>query len=98
MSFDIKEFNFSVNLLAALLWQYNNAANLQSILQSKQDWYDINQKEFWENWITNVFNLDTADEFGLAVWAIILDLPLFVSSGATPTSVLSFGFDAGSGQ
>lgn len=95
---DIQMFDFSVNLLAALLWQYSTAPILQSLVQQKQDWYDANQEEFWSSWITNIFNLTTANEFGLSVWSIILDLPLFISQGATPSGVLSFGFDAGSGQ
>lgn len=76
----IQEFDFSVDLLRALLWQYNDAARLQSLLQQKQDWYDVNQTEFWENWIRDVFDLRTANDFGLAVWAIILDIPLVVNS------------------
>lgn len=95
---DIQNFDFSVNLLIAILWQYNNAENLYSIINSKQNWYDENQQDFWENWITNVFNLRTANAFGLAVWSIILDLPLFVAETPTPPGTLSFGFDAGSGQ
>lgn len=95
---DIQEVDFSINLLAALLWQYNEAPNLQSLLNSKQAWYTENQQQFWENWITNVFDLRTANAFGLSVWAIILGFPSFISSGATPTDFLSWGFDAGSGQ
>lgn len=97
-NFDIQQLDFSVNLLIALLWQYNNATKLRSIITSKQDWYDENQQQFWIDWITNVFDLATANEFGLSVWAIILDLPLFVAEQPTPSDVLSFGFDAGSGQ
>lgn len=77
---DIEFFDFSVNLLKALLWQYNKAGNLQSILESKQSWYNTNQEQFWTDWYNNVFNLRTANEFGLKVWSIILQLPLFVST------------------
>jgi hypothetical protein len=97
-NFDTQLFDFSVNLLSALVWQYNNAVNLQSIIQKKQDWYDVNQQEFWESWIVSVFDLRTADNFGLNVWAIILNMPTFVTEGATPSDVLSWGFDDGSGQ
>lgn len=37
------------------------------------------QKDFWEQWIQNVFNLQTANEFGLEVWSIILKFPLFIN-------------------
>ena len=76
---DIQSFDFSVNLLQALLWEYNEASNLQSILTQKQAWYNTNQSNFWNNWIVNVFDMRTANEFGLTVWSIILDLPLFYS-------------------
>lgn len=88
---NIQAFNFSVDLLRALLWQYNDAVNLQSILRQKSEWYSRNHTEFWNRWIADVFNLRTANDFGLAVWAIILDMPLTVGipgSGARPV----FGF------
>lgn len=88
----IQDFNFSVNLLQALLWQYNDAENLQALLQNKQDWFNINQKEFWENWIRDVFDLRTANDFGLSVWSIILDLPLYIGNGVDSPSKPSFGF------
>lgn len=66
------DIDFNVNLLRHLLWQYNDAERLQSLLQSKQDWHEINQAEFWRNWLRDVFNLHTANDFGLAVWGKIL--------------------------
>ena len=75
---NIELFDFSVNVLQALLWQYNTATSLQSLLQSKQTWYDQNQAQFWGDWYNNVFNLQTANDFGLSVWSIILNLPLFI--------------------
>lgn len=88
----IQEFDFSVDLLRALLWQYDKAANLQSLLADKKAWYDVNQTAFWEGWIRDVFDLRTASEFGLIVWSVILDLPLFVN---TPPDLgkPTFGFD-----
>ena len=84
MTNTIQEFDYSVNLLKALIWQYNEATNLQSLLQQKQDWYDTNQTQFWTDWYNNVFNLETANEFGCAVWAIILGIP--ISAIVPPTS------------
>lgn len=88
----IQQFDFSVDLLRAILWQYNDAARLQSILQQKSDWYEINQEEFWTDWYRDVFNLQTANDFGLSVWGIILGIPLSVGlpgTGARP--VWGFG-------
>lgn len=75
----IQAFDYSVNLLRALLWQYNEAERLEALVRAKQAWYDENQTQFFTNWYDDVFNLQTANDFGLAVWAIILGLPLAVA-------------------
>ena len=85
MSQMIERFDFSVNVLRSLLWQYNNAPNIQALLQDKQTFYNQAQEQFWQDWLTNVFNLETANEFGLAVWSIILDLPLFGQTADSPS-------------
>ena len=94
MSQKIQTFDFSVNVLRSLLWQYNNAPNLQEILQAKQTFYDQAQEQFWRDWLRNVFNLDTANDFGLSVWSIILDLPLFGQTDDSPANYPAFGFGA----
>lgn len=88
----IQVFDFSLDLFQALLWQYNEAERLQSLLQGKQNWYDATQESFWSDWITNVFDLRTANDFGLSVWAILLDMPLtIVSVDATTKPIWGFG-------
>lgn len=71
-------FDFSVNVLRAILWQYDSSPNLVSLLTKKEAWYEENQRLFWENWVRDVFDLRTANDFGCAVWAIILGVPLAV--------------------
>lgn len=93
---DTQMFDFSVDLLRAILWQYNDATSLQSLLHSKSDWYRDNQKEFWENWLYNVFDLRTANQFGLAVWGIILGLHLYVN--LPPVEKSNFGFSGSGGS
>jgi hypothetical protein len=88
----IQEFDYSVNLLQAILWQYNDALRLQSLLEQKQSWYDINQSEFWSDWYRDVFDLRTANDFGLTVWAIILNIPLTITSGGE-VDIERFGFE-----
>jgi hypothetical protein len=73
MSAYVQDFDFSVDLLRVVLWQYNDAERLQSLLWQKQDWYAENQTAFWNWWVVNVFDLRTANDFGLAVWSKILD-------------------------
>jgi hypothetical protein len=89
---DVQEFDFSVGLLRAILWQYDDAPNLQGLLEQKQAWYDANQSEFWRRWLTDVFDLRTANDFGLAVWSIILGQPTFISNGPSPATKPTWGF------
>jgi Protein of unknown function (DUF2612) len=89
----IQEFDYSVDLLKALLWQYNEAPNLEGILEAKQTWYDDNQTAFWSNWFADVFNLATANDFGCVVWAIILGMPLTLFTPVQPIVYPPFGFD-----
>jgi hypothetical protein len=89
----IQAFDFSLNLLRAMLWQYNDAPRLESLVTQKQEWFNIENQGFWEDWQRDVFDLRTANAFGLSVWAIILDMPLTVDSGALPGEErLIFGF------
>lgn len=91
----IQEFDFSVDLLKAILWQYNDAVNLQSLLVLKHLWYGENQQQFWIDWYNNVFNLQTANQFGLQVWSIILNIPIIVvvAPPETPKVGIFFGDD-----
>ena len=70
----------SINATRSLLWQYNEAASLESLITSKQSWYDENWQGFWDDWYTDVFDIQTANAFGLTVWSIILNFPLNISN------------------
>lgn len=90
MTTTIQSFDFTTNELAALIWQYENSPNIRTLVQNKQSFYDQNQTAFWENFYTNIFNLKTANDFGLAVWSIILGAPIayIITAGGSP----SWGF------
>jgi hypothetical protein len=90
---NIQEFNYVVDVMNAVLWQYNEAARIQSLLTSKNSWYAAENEQFWNDWYGNVFNLLTANLFGLKVWSIILELPLFVDTDPEPTDKPLFGFN-----
>lgn len=90
---NIQTFDFSVDLLQSILWEYNTAPNLQALLEAKQAWYDVNQTAFWENWITDVFDLRTCNDFGCAVWAIILGIPAGIVTGPISNGKQPWGFD-----
>lgn len=89
----IQNIDFTSNIEKSLLWQYENAQNLKELVQRQQAWFDINQTEFWNDWVANVFNLDTANDFGLVVWSIILGLPLFVEITPDYINKKIFGFE-----
>lgn len=92
MSGAIQTFDYSVDLMRAILWQYNDAARLQSLLEQKQAWYDAQQRDFWAAWYRDVFDLRTANDFGCAVWSIILDQPLVADVSASGPDYPAFGF------
>jgi len=87
----VQQFDYSVDLLRALLWQYDDAAALQSLLAQKAEWYSVNQDEFWTNWRRDVFDLTTANNFGCAVWGVILNVPLSIALPGTGDRP-AFGF------
>lgn len=88
----VQEFDYSVNLLRALLWQYEEATGMQTLLRLKSDWYTENQTEFWTDWQRDVFDLTTANDFGCAVWGVILNIPLSLTlPGTGDRPVWGFG-------
>ena len=91
----IQDFDYSVNILRVILWEYNDAENLIGLLTEKQDFYNTAQRDFWQNWVRDVFDLRTANEFGLSVWSNILDLPFFSDSEVSPDDYPAWGFDTG---
>ena len=85
MTGTIQQLDFSTNLLRALLWQHDNAPRLKALLAEKQAWYDDQNKQFWTDWMRDVFDLRTANPFGLSVWAIILGQPIVFSNVSDPS-------------
>lgn len=92
---NIEEFDFNIDINKVILWQYNNAKNIQELVINKNIWVALFGTLFWEDWEFIVFDLRTADLFGLTVWSIILDLPLFVpTTSEPPTGVPIWGYNA----
>lgn len=54
------------------LWQYANAHYLNALLSGNLDFFKSATFDFFKNWYSDVFNLDTANAFGLEVWGRIL--------------------------
>ena len=69
---EVMNLQNAVNLLDCILWQYNKAEKLKALIQECQDEFDGNVEDFWNDFYTNIFNIDTANNFGLTVWGILL--------------------------
>lgn len=90
----IQQFDFSMDVMKVVPWQYDRAPNLIATLKKKAEWYTRNHQQFWEDWERDVFNLYTANDFGLNVWSIILNLPLYTDDSSSPPDYPAFGFAA----
>jgi hypothetical protein len=88
---NLYDLDLSVDTLKALLWQYNEAKSLQELVKRKDAWTRKRQSEFWRNWLRDVFDIRTANDFGLMVWAIILDYRTFIELPGTVKENFGFG-------
>ncbi|MBR2504828.1 MAG: DUF2612 domain-containing protein [Elusimicrobiaceae bacterium] len=75
MSEQVLNINPNIDLKQCILWQYQNSPALKSLILAKEKWYQTHQAQFWQDWYDNIFNLDTANDFGLVVWGQILNFP-----------------------
>lgn len=89
----IEEFDFNIEVLEAVLWQYDNSPNLKDLMIQKEAWLQLFYNGFWSRWIIDVFDLRTANLFGLAVWSYILALPLYVPVSPDAPGKPIFGFN-----
>jgi hypothetical protein len=90
----IKQTVYEIDSAQALLWQYNQAARLESLVLQKQLWIDANVSTSIDAWQKFVFDLETATAEGLYVWSIILNLPLYSTLAPSPAGYPAFGFSA----
>ena len=69
----IGNIDFSADSLQAVkLWQYNDAERLNALLDGEIAFAKKNITGFWQNWFDDVFNIDTANNYGLTLWGQIL--------------------------
>lgn len=66
---------FNPDIHQCLKWQQNKAPGIQGVIDSKAKWYFTNHDQFWANWEKFIFDLRTANAFGLMIWCIILGVP-----------------------
>lgn len=87
-------FSFiDTDLKRVILWQYENAENLKALVKDQDAWHRKNHKEFYEKLNRDFFNIDTANEWGLRLWARILKVPLAKYFDAQSNKI-AFGFGA----
>ncbi len=83
-----KVFNYTpdIDFEKHIFWQYNNAPNLNALINQKQQWYLTNHSQFWSDWIEDVLDLSTANDYGLAIWGLLLQVPrTYVVNGESLT-------------
>lgn len=85
----MKVFNkdWIIDLQKSILWQYDKAQKLSDLIIQKGAWYKSNVTDFVVDFFWNIFNLRTANDFGLNIWGKILNFPRQI--------VLSYGEHAG---
>lgn len=93
----IQDFEFfAIDVEQAVLWQYQNSKNIRTLIGDKQNWLFANHQVFWLSWRLTVFNLCTPEPtiFGMAVWSIILNVPVYIPIGDEPPAKPIWGFNA----
>lgn len=65
---------FKIDLQKCIIWQYDKASKLKSLITQKEGWYAKYVTNFIKDFFWNIFNIDTANEFGLTLWGKMLGL------------------------
>lgn len=90
----IQEFNFyDVDFKQAIPWQYDQATNLLGLINAKELWYTNNFTNFWFTYQIFIFSLYQPNIFGVALWSIILNVPLWVTNDSPPSTWPVWGFN-----
>jgi hypothetical protein len=63
------------NLGKTVLWQYDRAYRLLSLLKHMQVLYHCAVEQFWDFWTTKVLSIDTCGSLGCSVWGLLLGVP-----------------------
>ncbi len=81
-----------INVYDSLDWQRSNAELIRAWFNKEQEWYQENHNDFWDNFLDNIFDLRTCNDFGLSVWSIILNESTYGVTEASPTDYPAWGF------
>ena len=58
-----------------VLWQYDRAVRLLSILKHMHVLYFCAVEQFWRFWENRVLSIDTCSDFGLSLWGMFIGVP-----------------------
>jgi len=83
----------STDITRTLKWMHNRAPAITSLIKQKATWYDLNHHQFWSDWMRDVFDLRTANDFGMMTWCIILGVPSENFEFTPPTHQFAYGKD-----
>lgn len=90
---EVQETDYSINLKSSVLWQYESAEAIKALTEAKKEWLDEHHGQFFDDWYRDVFNVDTINDFGVAIWGRILDIPVGRFNSTTTTPIVTpFGF------
>ena len=80
-------YNYQQDLSKIILWQYDDAEKLKSLVGKEQEFMDEAITQFWHDFNVNIFNLATCNTFGLELWGKLLGIarPTYTPLGGTPT-------------
>lgn len=79
------------DLKRVILWQYENAEKLKALITDQDEWHRENNRLFFQKLHDDFFNIDTANEWGIRLWARILKVPL-AKYYEPQSSKIAFGF------
>lgn len=65
-----------------VLWQYDRAVRLLSVIKHMQMLYHCAVEQFWEYWRTRILSIDTCSAMGCALWGMLLGVPRPTVKGA----------------
>lgn len=83
----IFEYDPSIDFEKHIFWQYNNSPAIKSLINAKQQWFNENQVNYWTDWVRDVLNITTANDYGLAIWGILLGIPRVYDVGGVSTTL-----------
>lgn len=89
---NVQAFDFSVDLLRHVFWKQDRS-NVFELINRKNQAFNTLHSQFWTDWVRDVLNINTANQFGLSVWSIILNVPLVLRDIPPDSFTDFFGFD-----